>query len=57
MKSSVPAFSGADPMVASAGWALTTERVGKNSEELDRARLLDIVESETKDAQERPSGP
>lgn len=46
-------FSDPDPVVASAGWALTTERVGKEPEGLDLAGLLDIIESEMKDAPER----
>src|SRR5687768_13769160 len=33
-----------DPVVASAGWALTTERVGKKAEGLDLPRLLDVIE-------------
>lgn len=46
-------FSDPDPVVASAGWALTTERVGKEPEGLDLSGLLDIIESEMKDAPER----
>ncbi|MET9619645.1 DNA alkylation repair protein [Streptomyces sp. NPDC006464] len=42
-----------DPVVASAGWALTTERVGKQPEGLDLAGLLDVVEAEMKDAPDR----
>lgn len=42
-----------DPVVASAGWALTTERVAKNPEGLDLAGLLDVIEAEMKDAPER----
>lgn len=42
-----------DPAVASAGWALTTERVAKQPEILDLARLLDVIEAEMKDAPER----
>ncbi|MDT9696325.1 DNA alkylation repair protein [Streptomyces sp. P17] len=42
-----------DPVVASAGWALTTERVAKNPEGLDLAGLLDVIESEMKDAPDR----
>ncbi|MEU3624549.1 DNA alkylation repair protein [Amycolatopsis coloradensis] len=42
-----------DPVVASAGWALTTERVAKKPEGLDLARLLDDVEKEMKDAPDR----
>jgi 3-methyladenine DNA glycosylase AlkD len=46
-------FSDPDPVVASAGWALTTERVAKNPEGLDLTALLDTVESEMKDAPDR----
>jgi 3-methyladenine DNA glycosylase AlkD len=46
-------FSDPDPVVASAGWALTTDRVGKNPEVLDLTGLLDTVESEMKDAPDR----
>ncbi|OKI01860.1 DNA alkylation repair protein [Streptomyces sp. CB02923] len=42
-----------DPVVASAGWALTTERVAKKSEGLDLAGLLDVIEAEMKDAPAR----
>ena len=42
-----------DPVVASAGWALTTERVAKNPEGLDLPGLLDTIEAEMKDAPER----
>lgn len=42
-----------DPVVASAGWALTTERVAKKPEGLDLAGLLDVIEAEMKDAPER----
>jgi 3-methyladenine DNA glycosylase AlkD len=42
-----------DPVVASAGWALTTERVAKKPEGLDLAGLLDIIEAEMKDAPDR----
>ncbi|WP_097328713.1 DNA alkylation repair protein [Paractinoplanes atraurantiacus] len=42
-----------DPVVASAGWALTTERVAKKPEGLDLAALLDVIEAEMKDAPER----
>lgn len=42
-----------DPVVASAGWALTTERVGKKSETLDLPGLLDVIEAEMKDAPDR----
>ena len=40
----------ADPVVASAGWALTTERVAKKPEGLDLDGLLDTIEAEMKTA-------
>lgn len=43
----------ADPVVASAGWALTSERVAKKPEGLDLDALLDTIEAELKDAPER----
>lgn len=43
----------ADPVVASAGWALTTERVAKRPDGLDLDGLLDAVEAEMKDAPAR----
>lgn len=39
-----------DPVVASAGWALTTERVAKKPEGLDLGALLDVIEAQMKDA-------
>lgn len=42
-----------DPVVASAGWALTAERVAKKPEGLDLAALLDVIEVEMKDAPDR----
>jgi 3-methyladenine DNA glycosylase AlkD len=42
-----------DPVVASAGWALTTERVAKMPEGLDLSGLLDTIEAEMKGAPER----
>jgi 3-methyladenine DNA glycosylase AlkD len=42
-----------DPVVASAGWALTTERVAKKPDGLDLPGLLDVVEAEMKDAPDR----
>ncbi|PRZ40417.1 3-methyladenine DNA glycosylase AlkD [Antricoccus suffuscus] len=42
-----------DPVVASAGWALTTERVAKSPEGLDLSALLDIIEAQMKDAPSR----
>lgn len=42
-----------DPVVASAGWALTSERVAKQPDGLDLTRLLDVIEADMKDAPER----
>ncbi|MEU8314191.1 DNA alkylation repair protein [Micromonospora sp. NPDC048887] len=42
-----------DPVVASAGWALTTERVARNPDGLDLAGLLDVIEAEMAGAPER----
>ena len=42
-----------DPVVASAGWALTTDRVAKRPEGLDLAALLDVIEAEMSDAPDR----
>ncbi|MFB6837134.1 DNA alkylation repair protein [Streptomyces sp. NPDC056361] len=42
-----------DPVVASAGWALTTERVAKKPDGLDLADLLDVIEADMKDAPDR----
>ncbi|EME60870.1 DNA alkylation repair protein [Amycolatopsis decaplanina] len=42
-----------EPVVASAGWALTTERVAKKPEGLDLPRLLDVIEAEMKTAPDR----
>ncbi|MCW8383246.1 DNA alkylation repair protein [Streptomyces justiciae] len=42
-----------DPVVASAGWALTTERVAKRPEGIDLAGLLDVIEAEMKGAPDR----
>ncbi|MER7281901.1 DNA alkylation repair protein [Dactylosporangium sp. NPDC000244] len=46
-------LSDADPVVASAGWALTTERVSKAPASLDLAALLDVIESEMREAPQR----
>ena len=46
-------FADSDPVVASAGWALTSERVVKKPEGLDLPGLLDIIEAEMKDAPDR----
>jgi 3-methyladenine DNA glycosylase AlkD len=42
-----------DPVVASAGWALTTARVANRPEGLDLPGLLDVIEAEMKDAPDR----
>jgi 3-methyladenine DNA glycosylase AlkD len=42
-----------DPVVASAGWALTTDRVAKRPEGLDLGALLDVIEAEMKNAPDR----
>lgn len=42
-----------DPVVASAGWALTAERVAKKPEGLDLPGLLDVIEAEMKEAPDR----
>ncbi|NUT31830.1 MAG: DNA alkylation repair protein [Hamadaea sp.] len=42
-----------DPVVASAGWALTTERVAKKPIGLDLPGLLDVIEAQMKDAPDR----
>ena len=41
-----------DPVVASAGWALTSERVAKTPDGLDLAGPLDVIEAEMKDARQ-----
>jgi 3-methyladenine DNA glycosylase AlkD len=46
-------FADSDPVVASAGWALTSERVAKNPEGLDLVGLLDVIEADMKDAPDR----
>ena len=46
-------FADPDPVVASAGWALTSERVAKQPEGLDLAGLLDVIDAEMKDAPDR----
>jgi 3-methyladenine DNA glycosylase AlkD len=46
-------FADPDPVVASAGWALTTERVAKDPEGLDLPGLLDAIEAAMKDAPDR----
>lgn len=42
-----------DPVVASAGWALTSDRVVKRPDGLDLAGLLDVIEAEMADAPDR----
>jgi 3-methyladenine DNA glycosylase AlkD len=42
-----------DPVVASAGWALTTERVAKKPEGLDLAGLLDVIDAAMRAAPDR----
>lgn len=42
-----------DPVVASAGWALTSDRVAKKPDGLDLSGLLDTIEAQMKDASER----
>ncbi|MGC0142066.1 DNA alkylation repair protein [Pseudactinotalea sp. Z1732] len=46
-------FADPDPVVASAGWALTSEKVVKAPEDLDLPGLLDLIEAQMKDAPER----
>jgi 3-methyladenine DNA glycosylase AlkD len=46
-------FADADPVVASAGWALTVERVAKQPEGLGLVDLLDLIEAEMKGAPDR----
>ena len=46
-------FADPDPVVASAGWALTTDRVAKKPGGLDLPGLLDIIEAQMKDAPDR----
>jgi 3-methyladenine DNA glycosylase AlkD len=43
-------FADPDAVVASAGWALTTERVAKKPEGLDLGGLLGVIEAEMADA-------
>ncbi|MEV8343887.1 DNA alkylation repair protein [Streptomyces niveus] len=42
-----------DPAVASAGWALTTDRVAKQPDGLDLAGLVDVIETRMKAAPDR----
>jgi 3-methyladenine DNA glycosylase AlkD len=46
-------FADPDAVVASGGWALTTERVAKKPEGLDLESLLDVIEAQMKDAPDR----
>ncbi|WP_285746581.1 DNA alkylation repair protein [Lentzea sp. NBRC 105346] len=46
-------FADPDPVVASAGWALTTDLVARKPEDLDLPGLLDIIEARMKDAPDR----
>ena len=46
-------FADPDPVVASAGWALTTDRVVKSPADLDLPGLLDVIEAEMRDAPDR----
>lgn len=46
-------FTDPDPVVASAGWALTADRVVKSPGELDLPALLDSIEAKMKDAPDR----
>lgn len=46
-------FDDTDPNVAAAGWALTTERIGRRPEGLDLPGLLDTVEAQMKSAPDR----
>lgn len=46
-------FADSDPVVASAGWTLTSDRVAKASDGLDLPGLLEAIEADMKDAPER----
>lgn len=46
-------FDDPDPVVASAGWALTSERVVKRPDGIDLEGLLDLIEAQMKDAPDR----
>lgn len=46
-------FDDPDPVVASAGWALTTDRVARRPEGLDLPGLLDVIEAGLVDAPKR----
>ncbi|MBL1079666.1 DNA alkylation repair protein [Nocardia sp. 2] len=46
-------FADPDPVVASAGWSLTIDRVAKKPEGLDLPALLDTIEADMKNAPDR----
>jgi 3-methyladenine DNA glycosylase AlkD len=46
-------FADPDPLVASAGWGLTSDRVVKSPEGLELPVLLDIIEAQMKQAPDR----
>ena len=46
-------LSDPDPVAASAGWALTSERVSKSPEGVDLSELLDAIEVDMRDAPDR----
>jgi len=46
-------FADPDPVVASAGWALTTDRVAKKPAGLDLPGLLDVIEADMREAPDR----
>ena len=46
-------FADADPVVASAGWALTSDRVVKTPDGIDQGALLDLIEEQMQDAPKR----
>ncbi len=46
-------FTDTDPVVASAGWALTSDRVAKNADGLDLPALLDTIEAHMQEAPSR----
>lgn len=46
-------FTDPDPVVASAGWALTSERVRRSPDGLDLPGLLDIIEARMREAPDR----
>lgn len=46
-------FDDPDPLVDKAGWDLTSERIAKRPEGIDRVALLDQIEAQMKDAPDR----